>query len=132
MSKTIREEAAEREFGPATNAAEQLAKWDSGKSIWSIEMGGLGPGYEQAIQVSAIEIVRDNLDRPLPKQLPSDWGEETLRRIDQPDNNLGLSGAQWGAAKTLAYHWLKEGPASIMKQVNKDRHIQVSKSWPHL
>ena len=34
--------------GPAVDAAEQLRRWDAGDSIWTVEMGGLGPGYEQA------------------------------------------------------------------------------------
>ncbi len=30
------------------NAKEAVEIWDKGGTLWSIEMGGLGPGYEQA------------------------------------------------------------------------------------
>ena len=123
-------------FGPALDAREQLRRWDAGGTIWSIEMGGVGPGYEQAIQVLAIEIVRDYLD----KALPTDenwrtWGDDTVARVDrkQPDGTYscgGFSGAQVGAAKDLALHWLKEGPAAVYDQVKPERHIQVSSFWP--
>jgi hypothetical protein len=120
----------------AKSAHEQLANWDKGESIWSIEMGGLGPGYEQAIQILAIEIVRDEIGNPLPEKLPRDWGDQTVSRIDQPENGSyscgGFSGAQVGAAKNLAYSWLKNGPSKTLEQVEVDRHIQVSKFWPHV
>ena len=126
-------------FSPAPDAKEQLRRWDAGDTIWSIEMGGLGPGYEQSIQILAIEIVRDNLDKPLPDEGSawSRWGDETVTRIDKklPDGTYscgGFSGAQVGAAKNLAFHWLKEGPAKLLQGVSDDRHIQVSKFWPRV
>ncbi len=86
----------------ATDAKEQLRRWDAGESIWSIELGGLGPGYEQAIQVLAIEIVRDYLDKPLPdKEAWSTWADDTVHRVNKHCG--GFSGAQVDAAKKLAY-----------------------------
>jgi hypothetical protein len=124
-------------FGPATDAREQLRRWDAGKAIWSIEMGGMGPGYEQAIQILAIEIVRDWIDKPLREPANSfDFADATVKRIDQkqPDGTFacgGFSGAQVVAAANLAYQWLKRGPAACHKdQAVKDRLIQVSKFWP--
>jgi hypothetical protein len=121
----------------ANDAREQLRRWDAGEAIWSIEMGGLGPGYEQAIQVCAIEIVRDNIDVPLPEGNYAGWGDATISRIDKLDPETGkyslggLSGAQVGVAKQLAYHWLKDGPAKVCELPElKDRHIQVSRTWP--
>lgn len=121
----------------ATDAREQLRRWDAGDSIWTIEMGGLGPGYEQAIQVLAIEIVRDELDKPLPTDSLREWGDATVSRIDYqlPDGTWscgGFSGAQVGAAKTLAFRWLRDGPAAILKTAPSDRRIQTSKTWPHV
>lgn len=115
----------------AEDAREQLRRWDAGEPIWTIELGGLGPGYEQVIQTLAIELVRDNLDKPLPEgnEQFQDWGDDTIQRID--GNLGGCSGAQAGAAKGLAYRWLKVGPAAVMASVpEKDRHIQASKFWP--
>lgn len=113
---------------PAKTAQEQLERWDKGWGIWSIEMGGLGPGYEQAIQVCAIEIVRDQISHPPPEGSLRDWADQTIARIDSDLG--GLTGAQVGAAKFLAYQWLKFGPAECLKQISEDRHIQVSNGWP--
>ena len=126
---------------PAQNAREQLQRWDAGEIIWSIEMGGLGPGYEQAIQILAIEITRDNLDKPVPTTDAEwqTWGDSTVTRIDYrlPDGSYscaGFSGAQVGAAKRIALGWLCDGPAKYLAQLEadqQDRKIQVSKTWPH-
>lgn len=120
----------------APTAAEQLRRWDAGDLIWTIEMGGMGPGYEQAIQVAAIEIVRDEINNPLPtpgdKEANRKWGESTMQRIDQPGNDLGLSGAQFGAARFLAYKWIEIGPKRLMQEAAyKDRHIMASRMWPN-
>lgn len=114
----------------APDAAEQLRRWDAGDAIWSIELGGIGPGYEQAIHVLAIEIVRDYLGKPLdPKDRT--WADDTVRRIDK--DCLGFSGAQVGQAKSLAYHWLTRGPKAVCEDPEaKDRTIQVSNKWPHV
>jgi len=125
--------------GAAMDAAEQLKRWDAGESIWSIEMGGLGPGYEQAIQVLAVEILRDWLGKPLPEKVDTwTFADATVKRIDkkQEDGKYscgGFSGAQVGAAAQLAYKWLTDGPRACLTQVEEsDRHIQVSNSWPHV
>ena len=127
----------ENEWEPARTAAEQLRRWDAGKTIWSIDLGGMGPGYEQAIQVLAIEIVRDNLNKPLPtEETWRTFGDSTIERIDrkQPDGSYscgGFSGAQVGAAKGLAMRWLRDGPFLVEQSVPVDRRIQVSSFWPH-
>jgi hypothetical protein len=40
-----------------------LRRWDEGKTCWSIEMGGLGPGYEQCIHITMAEILRFMLEK---------------------------------------------------------------------
>ena len=35
-----------------------LGAWDAGTPVFSVEMGGLVPGYEQAIQITMFEILR--------------------------------------------------------------------------
>lgn len=122
----------------AETAAEQLRRWDAGETIWTVEMGGLGPGYEQAIQILAIEIVRDHLDQPLPNESTwQTWGDATVARIDQPDANGhhscgGFSGGQVGAAKHLALGWLRDGPEIYRAKFPQDRHIQCSNFWPRV
>lgn len=118
-------------------AQDMLAAWDRGESVWSIEMGGLGPGYEQAIQLLAVEIVRDELGKPLPEPGTSadDWADATVHRVnDWP--GCGFSGAQVGAAKHIAYKFLNEGPRKALlsykeQEPDGDRLIQVSREWPH-
>ncbi len=112
----------------AKTAEEQLRRWDSGESIWSIEMGGLGPGYEQAIQVLAVEILRDEIGKPLPGEKAKEWAYSTVDRVNKDCG--GFSGAQVGAARQLAFGWLRDGPAQVCASVPNDRHIQVSNFWP--
>ena len=44
----------------------------------------------------------------------------------------GLSGAQWGAAMSLASSIYMRGVAAFEDEDVKDRRIQVSKSWPKM
>lgn len=117
-------------MAPADTAAEQLRRWDAGETIWTIEMSGMGPGYEQAIQLLAIEIVRDNLGKPLPDPANYEWGRDTVTRVNEECG--GFSGAQVGAARYLAFGWLKDGPAARLRTAAVERHIQASSFWPHL
>jgi hypothetical protein len=107
------------------NAKEQnknaLAQWDASEILWSIEMGGLGPSYEQCIQASAWEIIRDNINKTLKK---SDWkkfGEKTLNRIDK---KFGHSGGTWGSAKWLAWRILDEGYDNFIERARKDKEAK--------
>lgn len=117
------------------DAAEWLKRWDAGQIVHTIEMGGLGPGYEQCIHITCAEILRVMLDGKLDH---SKWDdkEQWLRDRDLIDKlvmevptvkNLGLSGAQWGAALNVACHMYMHGPAKVLTDDRvKDRHIQVS------
>lgn len=126
---------------PAT-AREYVEQWDKGGTVWTIELGGLGPGYEQAIQMLVVELCRDNLDKPLPpkddKAAWRKWGEETVTRTDKGAG--GYSGAQVGAAKSLAVKYLSEGPRALFarfvaeqgQDVANERMTQVSSFWPRV
>lgn len=115
-----------------------LALWDTGQPVWTIELGGLGPGYEQAIQIAAIEMARDNISVELPQdttERSTEWRRlcsNTLSRID--DDLLGLSGAQFNAAMWLAFQWCHgEGPENLVERARKadrNRAIMVSRHWP--
>lgn len=122
-----------------TNHAQEIIdKWDNGEIVWSIEMGGLGPGYEQALQMAAIEGLRElaAFDGTLPDD-PKDLNT-AVRRITDPGLNRveGLSGAQAGAATWVAYKlysWGEEGLREKAKESGDgDRMIQISKHWPSL
>lgn len=123
------------------DAADWLARWDAGRGVWSIEMGGMGPGYEQCIQITAAEVLRHLLDA---KYDPSLWQDSDVWKRDRDAiekagfaneriEALGLSGAQWGAAVSLATKLYMDGPRKIMAEPSiKDRHIQVSRTFPSL
>lgn len=121
------------------DAADWLARWDAGKSIWTIEMGGLGPGYEQCIQIAAAEVLRFLIDNKVDcaTQYEGDAWKALRGEIDKSlranpaINALGLSGAQAGAATSLATMLYKTGPRGMMNDPRvKDRHIQASKNFP--
>ena len=118
------------------NTREMIEIWDKGGNIASIEMGGLGPGYEQAIQVTAIEFAREGLDFDFTApDADARWRancERVLRRIDEQVG--GLTGAMFGAASSLAYLWVKLGPEGFEEKVRHDgkadRLILVSNFFP--
>lgn len=111
--------SAEQTYGK--DAAEVVARWDEGRSIWSIEMGGLGPGYEQSLQTAMIEFLR---------HLVAGGSIDETDGLSERLSPLGLSGAQWGAAKSLAACFHENGPQATIKMVKDDRRIQVSKRFP--
>lgn len=112
--------------------SEALAKWDAGETIFTVEMGGIGPGYEMAIQGLAFEIMREINGF-------SQWGDdrELLKlnvRIDAVVHRCdkepwaGFSGAQVGAARNLASYVCRRGYRSALRDdAVKDRLIQVCK-----
>ena len=121
------------------DAKDWLERWDGGETVWSIEMGGMGPGYEQAIQVTVAEVLRHLIDKEYDH---SSWSDEDKAKDDGEkirkasfDNEvidgLGLSGAQYGAALQVATKLYMDGPIGVMTNEQiADRHIQVSKNFP--
>lgn len=130
------------------NVDEALAAWDRGDEVETVEMGGMGEGYEMAIQCVAFELMRAMRDNPeLHEQAHREMGEgETfppefgaaldavVHNLDakQPDGSRklgGLSGAQVGAAKSMAVNFTRHGWDNARKQV-PDRMIFVRKQDP--
>lgn len=119
------------------DATDWLKRWDEGRGVWSIEMGGISPGYEQCIQITAAEVLRWLLEHKPTWDDQKTWDavREKLEQHGLHENKiikeLGLSGAQWGGAVNLACHLYKQGPRKIMSdEAVKDRKIQVSKTFP--
>lgn len=121
------------------DAADWLARWDSGRGVWSIEMGGIGPGYEQCIHITCAEILRHMLECNYDVKLwetPEVWKHvrDEIEKVGFENHiikKLGLSGAQWGAAMNLAVQFYRRGPREVMMdEAVKDRHIQVQKNFP--
>lgn len=120
---------------------EMLKAWDDGETIWSVELGGLGPGYEQAIQVAAIEFARAGKDMPRTEDDEKDTHAFDVlcsKRLKALDDSLGgLSGAQYSAAKWLAWQWcFNGGPKRLQERARiegkEDDTIQVSNTWPRV
>ena len=138
-------------FGKPDTAREALALWDSGQPVFTAEMGGIGPDYEQCIHIMAFEVVRELLRRePL---LSSCWDAvEAAQTGDKEDakrqarafigsveaavlalplvRDIGSSDAQWDAAQNLAYITVRKGWAKALSELPDDRIIQVSNHWP--
>ncbi len=115
---------------------EAIERWDDGRSLFSISLGGLGPGYEQAIQITGIELIREFKGKSA-----VDWeDEETLKQLNKDVDsfghkckiikNLRLSGAQFGAARNMAFVFIRNGWEKGLAMAPKDRHIQISKNFP--
>ena len=121
------------------DATEWLKRWDDGRTVWSIEMGGLGPGYEQAIQITVAEILRFLISKEYDTTYfdEDDKWKELCAEIQEMSfanpiiAKLGLSGAQYVAAKQLAARLYRFGPVGVMTDDRvKDRHIQVNRIFP--
>lgn len=109
---------------------EALAKWDANETVFSVEMGGLGPGYEMAIQGLAFELMREfkdfaHWDNPM-YDLEAIADPIVHRCNSEPWG--GFSGAQVGAAINLAGVVCRKGYRTALREdAVKDRLIQVSK-----
>lgn len=117
-------------------AADALAAWDQGEIVTTVELGGMGPGYEQAIQVCAFEMIRDALAakfRATDENITAfdRLTDATVRRIDRQCG--GLSGAQVGAARWLAFRTLRDGWEAVITMARKkDQTTMVSRAWPNV
>lgn len=121
------------------DAKEWLRRWDSGETCWTLEMGGLGPGYEQCIHITAAEILRWLIENDCDAAA---WENGERWKADREKlqaamfknkavDALGLSGAQYGAAVSIAASLYSRGPREVMRdERTKDRHIQVRKHFP--
>lgn len=116
-----------------------LAAWDAGDSIWSCEMGGMGPGYEQCIQIMGFEMLRAMLaNRPNWEKMEGPAWRDYVDKIDADPKvkltvkTIGLSGAQHGAAMHIAAIFAKNGYAKGMAMVPENRRIQVRRAFPTL
>lgn len=126
------------EYDGGDDTVEQLIeRWDAGNLIQTVEMGGLGPGYEQAIQIMAIEFARalsksegyQDKDMSAENKRVSAICDTVMATIDKQIG--GATGAMYGAAKNLAWKWCYEGgPRKILGSVDATRRISCSKHYP--
>lgn len=112
------------------DARAALERWDEGGIVWTVEMGGLGPGYEQALQIAVWELVRFLLESgKKPEEVSESAYDDFLAPMSRK-HGWGLSGAQAGAAKSLAFQFCAVGYRKVLDGVAEDRRIQVSRDFP--
>lgn len=116
----------------------ELKQWlddfDSGKVVNSVEMGGMGQGYEEGIQDCAVGIMRKLADVNL--SIQEDGKKAIFERItdevvEELNDKYGFSGAQVYAAQNLAsVYWNKtpEKGLQTMRDMDPKRIIQIQKS----
>lgn len=120
---------------------EQVLKdWDDGNPVWSVELGGIGPGYEQCIQLVGFEFLKQMKISPFDYELNDSNKVKWKIYINTIEANstaksliekLGPSGAQYEAAMNLASVFSRHGYAKGLKMAGEDRHILVSKNFPN-
>lgn len=126
----------------ATNA-DALAAWDKNEPIWSCDMAGMGPSYEQAIQLMAFEMLRAMELNPFDwATISSPGGKaawqtyqtkiEKMPEVATTIHKIQPSGAQFAAAISAAAIFARHGYAKGMEMVPPDRRIQVQKEMPTL
>jgi len=113
--------------------ADALKMWDAGETLFVVEMGGLGPGYEMAIQGLAFELMRiiDGFDKWNDEAALADLNrraDEVVSECDSKPWGGGFSGAQVGAAKNIASCVCRRGYRNALRDpAVKDRLIQVNR-----
>lgn len=116
-----------------------VAAFKAGALVNTIELGGIGPGYEQALQLLLFAIMAEWPDgRPLPaaaagERMPReflDHRDAVARRHDKA--LLGLSGAQVMAATQTAWQFMAYGYGKMLLKAPDDRRISFSLHWPRL
>ncbi len=107
---------------------EMLIKWNKGEEIESVEMGGIGDGYENAIQQNIFPLCEKIADNPVMKETDEKKIEKIINKILlEQSRDQDLSGAQAGAIKNVAYQFAKYGYQYMMDKAPKDRIIKVTK-----
>lgn len=116
--------------GPPDSAKEALKLWDSKLPVWTVEVGGFGPGYEQAIHVAVFELLRlTDCKLPPSSKKSSEVLDKLLQNIDRV-KKLQLSGSQAAVAKHLAFLFIREGYKHTIEMHKNLPRIQVSRWFP--
>lgn len=103
-----------------------IEQWESGEPVKTVDMGGMGHSYEQAIQECVFPLSKSLINNKLPDD--NEEFNKALNKILYPicdKLTYGLSGAQAGAIKSLAYAFVKQGYEEVLKSVEPERIITM-------
>lgn len=108
-----------------------LAGWDSKEPVFTIELGGLGPSYEQCMHITIFEVLRmiGDMDISLHRDTQCDVIDKAIRSVNR-EEDLGLSGAQAAMIRRFVYTVMNHGWHDTIVKYDSDRHIQVCRKWP--
>ena len=139
MDYTVQQQASLPLKENVMNSQEWVNAWKNSEEVKTVEMGGLGEGYEQCIQEVAATILTtlifDGKDLSQFDNLDSDdnsWKmyiDSVFERTNPLLDNIGLSGAQHSAGANLAAVFYRRGYEDAMADpVISDRIITVQRN----
>lgn len=111
-----------------------IADFDRGAIVETVSMGGMGTGYEAAIQDCAIETMRSLVEEEVPEedakfaQIVTEIADKAAFKLD---DKHGFSGAQVGAAKNIAAVFWKKTPEvglEMMRAKDPTRILKMRKA----
>lgn len=117
------------------DAQEWLSRWHRGDTVWTVVLGGLGPSYDQCINIAVAEVVRALLVmKPtlVADRMSKDDEARLEKALTEGLKGIGLSGAQYGAARGFGFQLYAQGPMKAIQLYPEDRHTMASKRWPIL
>lgn len=117
-----------------TTAQDYLSRWHNGETLTSISMGGQGLGekYEHAIQQTAVLFMTHMLEQAFDINEPDDdklrkASQKVSDAVDTDKDFQDVSGAMYSAARNLAAHFYRKGPAACLTEAAvASRHILVT------
>ena len=123
------------------NTQEALAAWDRGEPIQTCQMGGISDGYEKAIHIMGMEMLRAMETRPFDWEAyeQADDAAQKLKweayydlidaqfNVKSAVDQVDPTGAQFGAAMNLASMIHRNGYEEAIKKVPADRLITMKK-----
>ncbi|MCH8285282.1 hypothetical protein IIB79_01980 [candidate division KSB1 bacterium] len=110
--------------------------WDRGERVWTVDMSGMGSGYEGSIQLTMFELLRAFHSHPIitnRKEWTEEEGEKAMDDLNKETLKinrkfqLGLSGAQAGEARAAAIKYSRWGYRHMVEKVEPDRRIEADK-----
>jgi hypothetical protein len=110
---------------------EALASWDAKEPVFTIELGGVGPSYEQAMHIAIFEVLRlvGDMDIDLHKDTQTIIIQKAIKDANE-EKHLRLTSAQADSILLFILRVLTQGWVKTITQYPTDRRIQVTRWFP--